>query len=90
MLRRYNLYLHNIYYRAQILKDSFVVIPTEDEQREIVEYLDNRCYSIDSLIVKMQQKITLLQELKSTLISDVVTGKIDVRGAEIPTNPSME
>ena len=74
----------------QILKDAFVVIPPEDEQREIVEYLDNRCYSIDSLIVKMQQKITLLQELKSTLISDVVTGKIDVRDAEIPTNPSME
>jgi type I restriction enzyme S subunit len=68
----------------QILKDAFVLLPPEDEQREIVDYLDSMCNKVDVLIKKTEEKITNLYELKATIISDVVTGKIDVRGIEIP------
>ena len=36
------------------------------------------------MIGNLQSYIQTLQELKTQLISDVVTGKIDVRGVEIP------
>jgi type I restriction enzyme S subunit len=68
----------------QILKDAFVLLPPENEQREIVDYLDEMCNKIDVLIKKTEEKIANLHELKSTIISEVVTGKIDVRDIEIP------
>lgn len=36
------------------------------------------------LIETIQKEITALDDLKTRLISDVVTGKTDVRGVEIP------
>lgn len=68
----------------QILKDAFVLVPPEGEQREIVEYLDGVCQKIDALIKKTEEKIAELQELKTAIITEVVTGKIDVRDVEIP------
>ena len=51
------------------------------EQRRIVEYLDERCAKIDALIAKANEVIETLREYRSALITDAVTGKIDVRGA---------
>lgn len=68
----------------KILKDAFILLPPSDEQDEIVEYLDGRCRSIDSFIAKIEEKIQQLLAMKMTMISDVVTGKIDVRNVEIP------
>lgn len=66
------------------LKDAFVLIPPTIEQEEIIEYLDFRCEKIYKSIEIVKTKIQKLQELKTRLISDVVTGKIDVRDIEIP------
>ena len=49
------------------------------EQLKIVEYLDEQTQLIDSNIEKEQLKIDLLKEYRQSLISEVVTGKIDVR-----------
>lgn len=68
----------------KILKDVFVLLPPYDEQKRIVEYLDEICSPIEASIAKIECEIQQLHNLKSTLISDVVTGKIDVRGIEIP------
>ena len=68
----------------KILKDVFVLLPPLDEQKRIVEYLDERCSPIDALIAKIECEIQQLRNLKSALISDVVTGEIDVREVEIP------
>lgn len=68
----------------KILKDVFILIPSENEQEEIVKYLDDKCSSIDSFINKINEKIDQLHDLKNTMIADVVTGKIDVRYIEIP------
>ena len=68
----------------KMLKDAFILIPPDDEQKEIVRYLDEVCAKIDVTIKKMEAKIANLQDLRIWLIADTVTGKIDVRGIEIP------
>lgn len=68
----------------KMLKDTFILIPPGDEQEEIVHYLDTVCTRINEVIKRIEEKIANLQELKMRLISDTVTGKIDVRGIEIP------
>ena len=55
--------------------------PPLSEQRRIVSYLADRCSKIDALINKAQASTDVLREYRSALITDAVTGKIDVRGA---------
>ncbi len=53
--------------------------PTPSEQRAISDHLDSRCAKIDALIAKSTEMIETLREYRSALITDAVTGKIDVR-----------
>jgi len=57
-----------------------ICIPPISEQTQIVEYLDEQTQKIDSTIEKENQRIELLKEYRQSLISEVVTGKVDVRG----------
>jgi len=59
-----------------------IPIPPVQEQKEIIAYLDNFRKEMDNLISKYQKQIDLMQEYRTALISQVVTGKIDVRGWE--------
>ena len=61
-----------------------ITIPPKEEQKEIFKYLDSVFIKIDSLIRNTEQIVERLRELKTRLISDVVTGQIDVRNIEIP------
>ena len=63
---------------------QLVPIPPINEQEEIVCYLDEKCGYIDHSIKLIERMLDSLQNLKNRLIPDVVTGKIDVRGIEIP------
>jgi type I restriction enzyme S subunit len=54
-------------------------IPKREEQQQIVEHLDKGTTKIDSTIGKETQRIKLLKEYRQSLISNVVTGKVDVR-----------
>jgi len=54
-------------------------LPTLEEQKQIVDHLDNEIPKIDSTIEKETQRIELLKEYRQSLISSVVTGKVDVR-----------
>ena len=67
------------------IKQIFLTVPpTIEEQQDIVRYLDEQSEKINTAIANKQKQIQILQEFKTHLISDVVTGKIDVRGIEIP------
>lgn len=66
------------------LKKQCIPIPPKEEQDAIVSYLQSRITFIDNYIAKLKEEINYLQEYKQRLISDVVTGKVDVRGVEIP------
>ena len=63
------------------IRELFVVKPPLSEQRAIVDFLDCKTGQIDELRSNEQQSIELLKEYRQTLISEVVTGKIDVRSA---------
>ena len=56
-------------------------VPPISEQRKITEYIERKCAKIDGLISKAEEMIDTLAEYRSALITDAVTGKIDVRGA---------
>ena len=51
------------------------------EQTDIVAYLDKATADIETAISHARRQIELLQEYRTRLIADVVTGKIDVREA---------
>lgn len=70
---------------ADIVKKFKITIPTIDEQHQIVESINKEISKIDSLIVKAESAIQLMQERRTALISAVVTGKIDVRNWQAPT-----
>lgn len=63
---------------------QYLPIPPREEQDAIVSYLQSRITFIDNYIAKLKEEINYLQEYKQRLVSDVVTGKVDVRGVEIP------
>ena len=63
------------------LGSLFLCIPPLDEQAAIVEHLDKVTVDIDVAIAKARRQIELLQEYRTRLIADVVTGKLDVREA---------
>ncbi len=68
-----------------MLAKHFIPIPPIEEQQKIVLYIKNRLYVIDEYIAKLKAEINYLQEYKQRLISDIVTGKVDVRRVEIPS-----
>ena len=54
-------------------------LPPLKKQVQIANFLDRKTKQIDELIAAEQRKIELLKEYRQSLISEVVTGKIDVR-----------
>ena len=66
------------------MKEIPFIVPPEDEQIRIVEYIKAAQQKYQSAIERLKAEIDALEEFKTHLISDVVTGKIDVRDVEIP------
>lgn len=56
-----------------------ILVPPNEEQRDIVDYLNHETSRIQNLIGRITDSIMKLQEYRSALISATVTGKIDVR-----------
>ena len=56
-----------------------IPIPLDQEKLQIANFLDHKTEQIDELIATEQRKIELLKEYRQSLISEAVTGKIDVR-----------
>lgn len=65
------------------VKAEKVCIPLMKEQLEIVRYLDTNLESLDKLLETVNKTIQTLGEYRSTLITQVVTGKIDVRNIKV-------
>jgi type I restriction enzyme S subunit len=69
--------------RWRLYADEFfqitIICPPIEEQREIVAYIQRETWNIDQTVARFKKEIALLEEYKSSLISEVVTGKIDVR-----------
>ena len=55
-----------------------VVVPPENEQCLIADFLDGKCAEIDSVIADKQQQLETLDEYRKSLIFEYVTGKKEV------------
>jgi type I restriction enzyme S subunit len=55
------------------LRDFELVLPSIQEQYQIVQFLDEKTELIDKLISTKERKITLLKEQRTSLINQVVT-----------------
>lgn len=64
-------------------KDLIVLLPDLTEQTDIVMSIKMKTKKIDETISKVEQEIKLIQEYRTRLISDVVTGKVDVRDIKV-------
>ena len=73
-----------------LLKAIRIPIPPLSEQSAIVQYLDKATASIDTAIERTRRQIELMEEYRTRLISDVVTGKVDVREAAAQLPEQLE
>lgn len=62
-----------------------VGMPPLQEQRETVEHIERALKIIDLAISRAEREIELMREYRARLISDVVTGKVDVRDIPVET-----
>jgi len=64
---------------ATLYFNELACFPGYEEQVEIANYLDNETQKIDQMSKSTTDIITKLQEYRAALITQAVTGKIDVR-----------
>ena len=57
-----------------------IILPQIEEQQSIVQFIESQSTKIDHAVSRIEKELLLLQEYRTALISEVVTGKIDVRG----------
>ena len=72
------------------IKNFTLGIPNVEEQKSILAEIERRLVQIDKAIEIERGNINNLQELKARIISDAVTGKIDVRSVVIPEYEYIE
>lgn len=69
---------------ASVLMNISIPVPDHDTQFAVAKHLNKECTRIGNSIDNKRKQIEELIALKNQLISDVVTGKIDVRDIEVP------
>lgn len=69
---------------SDFVKNYPIGLPPISEQLEILEHIQKKLAEIDQAITRAQREIDLMHEYRARLISDVVTGQVDVRGVEAP------
>lgn len=62
-----------------IIQEHRIPVPSVDEQHAIASYLDIKTSKIDATIASLESQRDDLNALKQSVISEAVTGKIDVR-----------
>ena len=63
------------------IKALLITVPPKAEQDEIASALDENLVSFEIAIATARREIELLREYRTRLVTDVVTGKLDVRAA---------
>jgi type I restriction enzyme S subunit len=66
-------------FSASRYKDLVVSVPPVEEQQAICRWITDECQPLDDAIARTEEEIKLIREYRDRLITDVVTGQIDVR-----------
>lgn len=74
---------------SNFVKVDLPLIPAS-EQEEIADYIEQETAKIGRAIPVLEKEIELLKEYRTRLISDVVTGQMDVRNVEVPEYTTEE
>lgn len=61
-----------------IIKNFKIPLPPLQEQKQIANFLDEKCEKINSVIEKTKKQIELVKEYKNTLINEAVCGRINL------------
>ncbi len=69
-----------------ILNDMKVPFPPAEEQQSILRHSRKATKAADTIIDRSRRQIELVEEYRTRLIADVVTGKLDVRNS-VPVIP---
>ena len=71
------------------VKSVFIPVPSLEEQRMVCTHLDGEVARFQEAIARLEREIELLREYRTRLVTDVVTGKLDVRPAarHLPAEP---
>lgn len=78
---RVSYYSNGISYPAinsSVLATLHITLPSIDEQKQIADYLDEKCAKIDEMIAIRNEQIDQLKDYKKSLIYEYVTGKKEV------------
>ena len=71
---------------TDIIKSTKIALPPVSEQIDIINFIENETGLFNNLISKSKELIRKLQAYRQCLISEAVTGKIDVRDWQPTTN----
>ena len=66
------------------MKKAQIPLPPIEEQNNISNFIQSELDTIDKTISTIEKEITLVEEYKTALIAETVTGKIDVRDFKLP------
>lgn len=81
-------------FRKRLYWDGFkqliTLVPPLEEQRAIIEFIEQAMLKQNAAVALLEQQITKLKEYKATLINSAVTGKIKVPGVVEPETQDME
>ncbi|MFA4846292.1 MAG: restriction endonuclease subunit S, partial [Patescibacteria group bacterium] len=72
------------------LGNFLMPLPPKKEQSDILGWLDAHLAALNSSIDSAHREISLIREYRTRLISDVVTGKLDVRSMKLPAMDETE
>ncbi len=61
------------------IKGLIVLVPSQTDQSQIINRLRKQTTKIDCIVSELNQQIEKLKEYKTAIISEAVTGKIDLR-----------
>jgi restriction endonuclease S subunit len=64
-------------------KNILLTYPPKEEQNQIVIHIENISSRFEMAVFKLKKELELLNEYKTALINEAVTGKIDVRDYQI-------
>ncbi len=83
-----------MYERNRLYFERFKVVralfPPLDEQKAIADWIEANTRSLNTAIARTEREIALMQEYRTRLTADLVTGKLDVReaAAKLPDLPT--
>ncbi|HEX3048469.1 MAG TPA: restriction endonuclease subunit S [Bacillota bacterium] len=72
------------HFNVQDIGNLILFKPPIQEQLEILKHIKTETKCLNLIIFRTEREIALMQEYRTRLIADVVTGKVDVRDIEVP------